>query len=457
MRLRLILSFILVVLVSIASVVVAARASTANTVREFMFRGGMAGSEGLVAGLEDYYQSHQTWQGVESLFTMPGHGNGAGGMGQGMGMGGGAGMMNQRLRLADAKGSLVVDTLNPNPSGALSQAEIDQSIPLQVDGQTVGYLFPEGGLAFTPSDQSNLVRRLNQGALTGGLIGGGLALLLALLLAYGLLRPVRDLTLASQQLASGDLSRRVPLHGQDELAQLGSAFNQMADSLQQAHQTRQAMTADIAHELRNPLAVQRAHLEALQDGIYALTVENLNPVLEQNHLLTRLVEDLRTLSLADSGQLTLDKTSVDLPELVSRAVERFTPQADSRQIQIRVDAAPGLAVLADPMRLEQILSNLLANALRYTPESGTIWVRVFQDSGQAVITLRDSGPGFPEEALPHLFERFFRADPSRSRAQGGSGLGLAIARQLAQAHGGTLTAENSPQGGAVLRLALPLK
>ncbi len=454
MRLRLFLSFFLVVLTSIASVVLVARSNTANAVHAFMFRGGMAGAEGLVSGLEDYYQSHQTWQGVESVFTLPGHGNGPGGMGMGGMMGG---MMNQRLRLADASGNLVVDTQNPAPTGALNSAEIRASIPLQVNGKTVGYLYPQGGVALTPGDQTSLVQRLNQGALTAGLIGGGLALLLALVLAYGLLRPVRELTLASRDLAAGDLSRRVPVHGNDELASLGSAFNRMADSLEQASQTRQALTADIAHELRTPLAVQRAHLEALQDGIYPLTVENLNPVAEQNTLLTRLVEDLRTLALADAGQLTLDLTSVELSDLLERVVERFTPQAAERQIQIQLEAAPGLVVRADPMRLEQILGNLLTNALRYTPEQGSICIELSQAAGQAHISVQDNGPGIPEQALPHIFERFYRADRSRSRPEGGTGLGLAIARQLAQAHGGTLSAENAPQGGAVFRLALPLK
>jgi len=272
---------------------------------------------------------------------------------------------------------------------------------------------------------------------------------------------VRELTQAAETLAKGDLSQRVPVRGQDELSRLAMTFNHMADSLQQAEEMRRAMTADIAHELRNPLAVQRANLEALQDGVYPLTPEHLQPVLEQNLLLSRLVDDLRTLALAESGQLQLELTPTNLPELVQRVVERIEPQAAAHQVSVLLtnheDSQRVLPMLNfDPMRVEQILNNLLSNALRYTPPGGQITLQLSRDEHQASLTIHDSGPGIPEEALPHIFERFYRVDRSRSRSEGGSGLGLAIARELAEAQHGTLTASNHPQGGAVFTLSLPL-
>jgi signal transduction histidine kinase len=257
-------------------------------------------------------------------------------------------------------------------------------------------------------------------------------------------------------MGQGDLSQRVPAAGKDELAILGRTFNQMAASLQQAEASRRAMTADIAHELRTPLAVQRAHLEALEDGIYPLSPESLQPIRDQNLLLNRLVEDLRTLALADSGQLALEYTAVDLAALAQRAAERFGPQAAGRGIHIQVGLPPACPpVWADPGRLEQILSNLLSNALRYTPDQGHIQVNLACPSGYVHLQVHDSGPGIPTEALAHVFERFYRADQARSRAEGGSGLGLAIARQLAELHGGALSAANHPQGGALFTLELP--
>lgn len=216
------------------------------------------------------------------------------------------------------------------------------------------------------------------------------------------------------------------------------------------------MTADIAHELRNPLAVQRANLEALQDGVYPLQPENLEPILEQNHLLTRLVEDLRTLALADADELDLERTRVDIVKLVKRVVDRFQPQMMANQIRAELaspEKCPSISL--DPGRVEQILGNLLSNAIRYTPPGGHIDIRLNCSQSGIQLEVHDSGPGIPEEALPNIFERFYRADKARSRSEGGSGLGLAIARQLARAHGGRLTAENNPEGGAVFKLTIP--
>lgn len=453
MRLRLILSFALIVLVSSASVVLIARLSAPGEVRAFMFRGGMAGAEELVEALEAYYQTNNSWQGVERLLRAPGQGHGPGMM-----RGQGGGMMNQRLRLANAQGDLIADTGDPQPAGSLTAADLERAIALRVDGEVAGYLLPEGGMSFSPGDERLLVARINRVALTAGLIAGGFSLLLALLLAYTLLRPVYALTRAASRLGSGDLSQRVPVQGNDELAALGRTFNQMAGSLEQAEESRRAMTADIAHELRNPLAVQRANLEALQDGIYPLNVENLQPVLEQNLLLTRLVEDLRTLALADSGQLELECTPTDLPSLVASVVERFRPQAGARQINLEVHTPhpPFPRLNLDPFRIEQILGNLLSNALRYTPAGGRVILDFSLDAGSCSLAVHDSGPGIPPEVLPHLFQRFYRAERARSRSAGGSGLGLAIARQLAEAHGGSLAAANHPAGGAVFTLTLPL-
>jgi two-component system OmpR family sensor kinase/two-component system sensor histidine kinase BaeS len=466
MRVRLILSFILVVLVSVGGVVLLARRGAAREVRALMYRGTMIDPDELAQTLEDYYAGHQSWEGVEALLP------GAGQNGRGQGMGGvwggrGMGMMGQRVRLAGADGTVLVDSAGEALGTALTPEEQTDAIALHTGLSTAGYLLPESGMGMTLADQRLLVTRLNRAALLGGLAAGALALFLALFLAYRLTRPVQALTQAAARLAEGDLSQRVPVSGYAETAALGEAFNRMAGALQQAEANRQALTADIAHELRNPLAVQRASLEAIQDGVYPLTPENLEPILEQNRLLARLVDDLRTLALADAGQLSLEKGPVDLPGLVGQVVERFRPQAESRPVRIGVvpSAGPGgfPALRADPQRIEQILNNLLSNALRYTPNGGAIEIRLDLAPAAAglrpaaKVSVRDSGPGIPPESLPRVFERFYRADRARSRAEGGSGLGLAISRQLAHLHGGDLTAANSPTGGAVFTLTLPVE
>jgi len=322
----------------------------------------------------------------------------------------------------------------------------------------VGYLLPEGGVPELPDNfETLLIERVNRATLLAALISGGLAIMLALILAAVILRPVRSLISAVTQMAGGDLSQRVAIHGKGELTTLGEAFNQMSQSLQTAETHRKAMTADIAHELRNPLAVQRAHLEALQDGVYPLDQENIDLLLEQNQQLTRLVEDLRTLALADAGELTLNKRPVDLAVVCRDALIRYEPQVIAQQIHLTTECGTEtLYVQVDKERLQQIFDNLMQNALRFTPLDGEIRLSLHRWKKFAVVEVYNNGPQISEEALEHLFERFYRGDKARDRASGGTGLGLAIARKLAEAHGGTLTAENHLNGGVTFKLALPL-
>ncbi len=449
MRIKLFLSFLLIILVAVAGVAWIVQQGAAREVRAFMFGGGMGVLSEMQAALETYYAENGSWDGVQTvLSTAQAHGRG---MGQG-------GMMNQRFIVANAQSEVVADSAGTAVGTSLTASELDAATTLESDGETVGYLVAQGGMGYTQGDETYLVTRLNQAALIAGAVAGGLALILAVLLAMQLLRPVRDLTRAAKQMAQGDLSQRVPVKGKDELAELGRMFNFMAGSLQQAEESRKAMTADIAHELRTPLAVQRANLEALQDGIYPLSADNLQPVLEQNRMLTRLVDDLRTLALADAGQLTLERAPTDLSGLLQGVIERFQPQANGQGVRLVLEMTKTHLPLLDldAIRVEQILTNLLSNGLRYTPQDGTIRVGVQGQGPEVDVTVRDSGPGIPEESLPFVFERFYRADKARARAEGGSGLGLAIARQLARAHGGELSAANHPEGGAAFTLRLPV-
>jgi two-component system sensor histidine kinase BaeS len=459
MRLRLFISFILIAFISIASFLIVVRQSTIQEVRSYMFRGGMAGVEGIVRDLEAHYESTHTWEGTENLLGIAGknQGNRRGNKGEPQGIGAMmGGMMNQRLRLADAKGNLILDTEGSNAAGSLTGDELQQAIPLNLRGEVVGYLLPEGGMAFSTGDDTVLLERLTRAAYIAAGVAVGFALILAIIFSTRLLRPVRALTKAASSLAGGDLSMRVSVQGDDELATLGQTFNQMASTLENVEESRRAMTADIAHELRTPLAVQRAQLEALQDGVYPATDENLSSILEQNILLTRMVEDLRTLALADSGQLQLEKSQTDLQILVGRVLDRFKPQAEERGVDLQFSTQGDCPVLSlDPGRVEQILGNLISNALRYTPGGNWVETSLECTTDKVVLLVHDNGPGIPEGSQERIFKRFYRADHSRSRSEGGSGLGLAIARQLAEAQGGTLTAGNHPMGGALFRLTFP--
>ncbi len=455
MRLRLIIYFAVIVLVTIISMLFFATLGLANEVRSYMFRGGMYKTSGIIEQLQNLYITNGSWQGAETFFHSPMQGRGWGNQGTGQMMGA---MMRQHLILTDEDGRIIADSSDSNPSGKVDVRDLRTATPIEIENTTIGYLIAVDGMTFSTEDESFLVGRLTSAALTAGLIAGVISLVLALFLAYRLLRPVQALSQAAQQLGSGNLSQRAPILGNDELAELSRTFNLMASSLENAEQSRKAMTADIAHELRTPLAVQRANLEALQDGVFPLTTENLESILEQNLLLTRLVEDLNTLALVDSGKLELQRSATSFPELVKRVMDRYQSQAISAGIQLTLQFDPAqdemILLSIDPLRIEQIIGNLLSNAFRYTPENGRIELRITSSKESVQLTVHDSGEGIPPEALPHIFERFYRADRSRSRALGGSGLGLAIARKLAEAHGGELNAGNHPAGGAVFTLIL---
>jgi two-component system OmpR family sensor kinase/two-component system sensor histidine kinase BaeS len=299
-------------------------------------------------------------------------------------------------------------------------------------------------------------------------IGGcGLSLALPLLAGFlalrvfrGVATPLADVMAAADAVASGDLGARVPVpeQGPDAFSNLAKSFNRMAEALEGSDQQRRNLTADVAHELRNPLHIIQGNLEGILDGVYEPTEEHVVATLEETRLLSRLVEDLRTLSLAEAGELLLRSEVVDVAELLADVRTSFSGQVEAAGLHLHLDVeGDPPTIIGDVGRLEQVLSNLVANAVRHTPAGGSIRLRA-TDTGQGVrITVEDTGQGIPAEDLPYVFGRFWRGDRSRShtRGAGGSGLGLAIARQLVEAHGGHIDVESELGKGTTFAIELP--
>ncbi len=311
--------------------------------------------------------------------------------------------------------------------------------------------------------QQAALDRVNQAVVLGGSIALLAALVIGFIVFRAITRPIDRLTQAAQQLAQGDLGTRVvddhaARLGPDEISELGKAFNTMAGSLEQSERLRRDMTADIAHELRTPLAVMRGNLEAMLDGVYPLDGEHLRPVLNQVTLLTRLVEDLRILALAEAGQLPLQKQLVDLGVLIQGTLASFEAQAAAQQVVLRADLDPQLPpVEIDPDRLQQTIGILISNALRYTPSRGSITVAAQSEPSCITVRVTDTGSGIAPEDVPHVFDRFYRADKSRARESGGSGLGLAIAKSIVEAHGGTMAVRSEQGRGTDFWMTLPVE
>lgn len=288
-------------------------------------------------------------------------------------------------------------------------------------------------------------------------LAGFVAVTLSLVLARQITRPLTKVRHATQQLAEGDLSVRVPVKSKDEIGKVALAFNQMAETLEQQEQTRRQMVADVAHELRTPLTVMKSNLEAMLDGLIQPDATELGELYDEVQRLTRLIEELRLLSLADAGQLALRLEPVDIGELLDAVVGRLTPLAEAQGVKLTPPRHPlPLTVQADGDKLQQAIGNLIDNALRHTPPGGRVTVTAVQEQKSVHITVSDTGPGIPPEDLPHLFDRFWRGDKSRSRHSGGSGLGLAIVQQIVTLHGGRVTAVSPSGQGATFTLSLPL-
>lgn len=287
-------------------------------------------------------------------------------------------------------------------------------------------------------------------------VGVALAVILgALLLSRAVLHPVRALTLATKELGDGDLARRVPVSGRDEIAQLGGAFNRMADSLQAGEERQRRLTGDIAHELRTPLANLRGYLEALRDGVVEPTPELLASLHEEALLQQRVVDDLQDLALAEAGALTYHPVAVDLRDLLEAGRTAHRAQAEAAGVALELQAPGPVIVTADPDRLRQVVGNLVGNALRATAAGGTVTLALNPRGELAVVEVRDTGKGISAEELPYLFDRFWRADASRGRATGGSGLGLSIARQIVTDHRGTIEVRSEVGVGTTFRVTLP--
>lgn len=457
---RLMAAFALVIVTGIVVVSFIANQATMNELRQFMFRGEMVQVQDFANQLAAYYRARGSWDGVSVLFK-DGSSSMMGGM-MSAANNSASGMMSvgaaSRVRLADTNGSVLADSAQQPPGQTLSSSALATGTPIRVDGQNVGTLVVEGdmmGGAFDPSAQEFL-NQVNRSLMLAGLITGGIALGLGFLLFRQITKPLDALAVASDKIAGGDLTARAAVPGDDEIAHVARSFNAMADNLARSETARENMLADIAHELRNPIGVIQSHLEAMQDGVFPMDAEQIGSLQEETLLLKRLVEDLRELALADAGQLTLTREPTDLRALTERTVAAFQPQADEKQVTLTMALASSLPLLnVDAQRIEQVLRNLLSNALRYTPANGNVSVKLLRDGTFARVEVRDTGTGIAPEALPHVFERFWRGDKSRSRAYGGTGLGSAIAKQWVVAHGGEIGVKSELGKGTMFWFTLP--
>lgn len=441
---RLMGAFALIIVVGVVTVALIANQTTASEFQQFMVRGQMVRAQDLANELAAYYRTRGNWEGVAPLLN-----NNSGSM-----MMGGEG-----LWLADTDGIIIASSDNSRLGQSITASERTEGITIQVDGERVGTFVANSQMmhGMTDAAAQDFLQQVNRSILLAGIAAAAIALVLGFILFRQITAPLDALAAASDKIAMGDLTARASVRGEDEIARVAHSFNAMADQLARSEETRRNMLADIAHELRNPIGVIQSHLEAMQDGVFPLNQEQVASLHDETLLLARLVGDLRELALAEAGQLRLNRAPTDLRALIEHTAAAFQAQANEQHVTLETILDENIPALnLDAQRIEQVLRNLLSNALRHTAAKGTITGTLSQEKNFARVEVRDTGTGIAPDALPHVFERFWRGDKSRSRAQGSTGLGLAIAKQWVEQHGGSIGVESELGKGTTFWFTLPI-
>ncbi len=476
---KLMLAFLMVSLTGIVVASLVANRMISNAFGDFAFDQDRGNVTNVLVNF--YGRNGDSWQDVDQWLHYlgkppPRNGNGGGNRSNGeressRGQGNGAGSRNQGgprsggppsgrgryFALANEDGVVVLPGINLEVGEKASRSMLENGEPIEVDGEIVGvFLTRRGDFAANPRE-AQFLANLGWLFLLGGGAAAGVALVLGALLSSTLTRPLRELTLATKAMAKGELEQEVPVRTQDELGQLAESFNQMSTDLTRSQALRRQMTADIAHELRTPLSIILGHAEALYDDILPPTPDTFYIILDEAQRLQRLIEDLRTLSLAEAGELPLMRAPSSLNALLEKVFAGYAPHAEQKEINLELDVPQNLPSLElDTDRMTQVFGNLLGNALRYTPKQGLIKLSAEEKNDRIAINVYNTGQGIPAEDLPHLFERFYRGDKSRKRHDGGSGLGLAMIKSIVEGHNGRIWVESEWGKDATFVIELPV-
>ncbi|MCR4406989.1 MAG: ATP-binding protein [Anaerolineae bacterium] len=437
LRFRLLVVLILVVIVAVGGIALVSTQITTRTVQGYEDRRGMMRDRRFEGFLTMYYTRYGGWSGVQVELER---------MKQ---------ITGERVILTDRFGRIVADSEGELIGQPVRQEWGPPAALIVYEGTPVGviYVGPPGG----SSGIEGFLASINRTLLLVAVVAGLGAVLLILGLSRRILAPVEALTAAVRRMEAGDLSQRVAVTSKDEIGELARAFNSMADGLARLEELRRNLVTDVAHELRTPLSNIRGYLEAVQDGVLEPDPQVIGSLYEEAMHLNRLVDDLQELSLAEAGKLRIQRQPVALSDVVHRAIEAFGARAQAGEIELRIDLPEDLPLVdVDPQRIGQVLRNLLDNALTHTSPGGEIVIAAHADSQWVVVSVQDTGSGIAPEDLPYVFERFYRADKSRSRATGGTGLGLSIAKQLVEAHGGRIEVQSTVGQGTRFTFTLPV-
>jgi signal transduction histidine kinase len=441
LQFRLLMALAAVILVTIGMVFFFMNHAMQSEIRSFEERAERARVMRMEMQLNQYYARYGSWQGIQPYIAQWGN------------------IYGQRIILTDSTGLVVADS---------GEELLGKSYPADSSGRVLQQFrsrVPPGTLyvkqEVTPGVELTSLRFLlltiGRYFLWGGLIAVAIGLVIAFLLSRRILAPVKALTSAARRLGHGDFSQRVQVKDRGEMGELASAFNAMTDNLARVEKLRRNMVADVAHELRTPLSNVKGYLEAVSDGVVAPDTATIRSLTEEVNLLSRLVDDLQELALAEAGELKLNRGAASISDIGKRMVTAVRAKAQAKGISLSLSISEGLSpVNVDAQRIGQVLHNLLDNAIAYTDGGGAITVSARPCGEWVEVSVADTGEGIPPAHLPYIFERFYRVDKSRSRATGGTGLGLTIVRRLVEAHGGKIEVQSEPGKGSRFVFTVPV-
>ena len=439
LRFRLIIAFISVVLVTIGAISIFVTQRTLAEIRRFEEHREQIFASRMELVLFGYYHQNGSWEGIQPFVEQMGS------------------LYGQQIILTDQDGVVVGDSEGDLLGEQYQPGSPGRAILTPWKEEIPGTLFISSPSAVDPISLWRLSGPINQYILWGGLIAGGIALVITFFLSRRILAPIRALTSAARHLGRGDFSQRVQIKDRSELGELANTFNSMASDLERAEQLRRNLVADVAHELRTPLSNLRGYLEAARDGVIKPDTDTIRSLDEEAALLSRLVDDLQDLSLAEAGKLKLVLQAEDLPQLISQTIATAQAQAVAKRVLVSIDLPDKLPqVSIDSHRISQVLRNLLENAVAHTTKDDSITLAARQQGNWVEVSVTDTGEGIPAEDLPNVFERFYRVDKSRARATGGSGLGLTIAKRLVEAHGSKIEVKSEPGKGSCFSFTVPI-
>lgn len=455
LQFRLMLAFILVIIVSVGAVFFFVARSTWTQLQQYENFNNQIRIGRVTFILSQFYLSENSWNGVQPLIEQLGT------------------MEEERIVLTDSNDKVIADSQN---SLVGETYQNDQGIPLYLPVISVS---PSGSLSANPTPTRNpallfgtlyifpqnppytltvlLSNTINSYLLWGAALAIAIALIVTYFLSRRILSPIRTLRVTAKRLGEGDFSQRVLIKDRGEVGELAQTFNLMADDLERTEKLRRNMVADIAHELRTPLSNVSGYLEAIRDDVVKPDTSTIGSLSEEVDLLSRLVNDLQELALADAGELKLVRQPEDLSQLIQQSVKAIQTEVLDKGLEISTDLPGNLPpVNIDYHRISQVLYNLLGNAIKYTPSGGKIMVSAEQQKEWVRVNVIDNGEGIPAEDLPNMFERFYRVDKSRARHAGGSGLGLTIAKRLVESHGGTISVQSEFGKGSCFSFTVPV-